>query len=396
MSQSAAKYQRPSLDALLTAAALPLGVLTADPGAGWSMLLGWPLALALLAWLPLLVRDRWPRAVLALAAAINAAGIAVVGARHPAGGGALVMVPIATMLALYTLSNRYRPVVTWSAAAVVAAAQFTAGALSLPKLGGNLLYFNWPLVAAALGQMAEERRARIAEAEARADEAERVQHAEAARQVTAERMRIARDLHDVLAHHVTVVNAQAGVARYLLHTDPQAADKALAGIAENTKAALDELRATLGLLRDESEEGTRAPTPGSAELGSLVKSFTDAGMDLSMEVRGTPRPLSGPADVAMYRIAQEALTNASKHAPGATVEVEIAWSDRLAELVVTNAAPPSGAATAKPVDLGTGHGLMGMRERAGAGGGSLSTGATAGGGYRVALSLPVAPRGPAQ
>ena len=319
-----------------------MGVLTADPGQDWSRLLGWPLALAVVAWLPLLVRDRWSRAVLALSAALNAADIAVVGARHPTGGGALVMVPIATMLALYTLSDHYRPVVTWSAAAVVAAAQFTAGALSLPRLGGNLLYFNWPLVAAALGQMAEERRARIAEAEARADEAERGKHAEAARQVTAERMRIARDLHDVLAHHITVVNAQAGVARYLLHTDLEAADKALAGIAENTKAALDEMRATLGLLRDESEEGTRAPTPGSAELGSLVKSFTDAGMDLSVEVRGTPRPLSGPADVAMYRAAQEALTNASKHAPGATVEVGITWSDGSAELVVTNTARPSG------------------------------------------------------
>ena len=192
-------------------------------------------------------------------------------------------------------------------------------------------------------------------------------------------MRIARDLHDVLAHHITLVNAQAGVAQYLLHTDLDAADKALAGIAENTRAALDELRATLGLLRDESEEETRAPTPGSAQLGSLMRSFSDAGMDLSVEVRGIPRLLSGPADVAMYRIAQEALTNASKHAPGATVEVEIAWSDRSAQLTVTNTARSSEAAATKAVDFGTGHGLMGMRERAGAAGGSLSTAATPGG-----------------
>ena len=192
-------------------------------------------------------------------------------------------------------------------------------------------------------------------------------------------MRIARDLHDVLADHITLVNAQAGVAQYLLHTDLDAADKALAGIAENTRAALDELRATLGLLRDESEEETRAPTPGSAQLGSLMRSFSDAGMDLSVEVRGIPRLLSGPADVAMYRIAEEALTNASKHAPGATVEVEIAWSDRSAQLTVTNTARSSEAAATKAVDFGTGHGLMGMRERAGAAGGSLSTAATPGG-----------------
>jgi len=213
--------------------------------------------------------------------------------------------------------------------------------------------------------------------------------------VTAERIRIAHELHDVLAHHIAVVNAQAGVAQYLLRTDPDAADKALTGIAANTRAALDELRATLGLLRAErgdavSDEG-RAPAPTAAQLDTLIEGVADAGMLLTVETRGAPRPLSGPADLALYRIAQEALTNASKHAPGSAVRVDLDWSDAGITLTVTNTKPATmrEVHASGLVNEGTGHGLLGMRERAAAAGGTLSVGPTAEGGYQVTAELPV-------
>lgn len=208
-------------------------------------------------------------------------------------------------------------------------------------------------------------------------------------------MRIAHELHDVLAHHIAVVNAQAGVAQYLLRTDPDAADKALTGIAANTRAALDELRATLGLLRAERDDADsdewRAPTPGAEQMDTLVQGFTDAGMPLTVETRGAPWPLSGQADLALYRIAQEALTNASKHAPGSAVQLDLDWSAAVVTLSVTNAKPATtrAARATALVNEGTGHGLLGMRERAAAAGGTLSVGPTAEGGYQVTAELPV-------
>ena len=201
--------------------------------------------------------------------------------------------------------------------------------VSYPHAGPDLLYLNWAVVATALGLLIRERRERIAAAEQRAEAAEHSRQAEADRQVTAERIRIAHELHDVLAHHIAVVNAQAGVAQYLLRTDPHAADAALAGIAANSRAALDELRATLGLLRAEGDAAPgdpRAPAPTIEHLGLLLDSFTDAGMRLTVAVHGEPGPLSGPADLAFYRIVQEALTNATKHAPGSDVSLGIDWS----------------------------------------------------------------------
>jgi signal transduction histidine kinase len=285
--------------------------------------------------------------------------------------------------------------VAWCTAAVTAAVQVTVAALGFTGIGSDLLYLNWALVATALGRLIQERRERIAAAEQRAEAAERTKQAEARRQVTAERIRIAHELHDVLAHHIAVVNAQAGVAQYLLHTDPDAADKALTGIAANTRAALDELRATLGLLRAErgdaaSDEG-RAPAPTAEQLDTLVEGFTDAGMLLTVETRGVARPLSGPADLALYRIAQEALTNASKHAPGSAARVDLDWSDAGVTLIVTNTKPATtrAAHASGLVNEGTGHGLIGMRERAAAAGGTLSVGPTAEGGYQVTAELPV-------
>jgi signal transduction histidine kinase len=385
------RWCRVHSEALLTAATLLIMVLAGVPDDRRGIALGWELLLIVLAWLPLTVRTVWPMPVVVVVVTVDTVHIAVAGHGHPASA----IVPAATMLALYTVSNRHPARVAWCTAAVTAAVQVTVAALGFTAVGSDLLYLNWALVATALGRLIQERRERIAAAEQRAEAAERTKQAEARRQVTAERIRIAHELHDVLAHHIAVVNAQAGVAQYLLHTDPDAADKALTGISANTRAALDELRATLGLLRAErgdadSDEG-RAPAPRAEQLDTLVEGFTDAGMLLTVETRGAPRPLSGPADLALYRIAQEALTNASKHAPGSVVRVDLDWSEAGVTLTVTNTKPATtqAAHASDLVNEGTGHGLLGMRERAAAAGGTLSVGPTAGGGYQMTAELPV-------
>lgn len=385
-----------SPDRLLTAAALAIMLATGVPGDTWQLPAGWAAALVVLSWLPLTVRASWPLPVLGAVLTVDTVHIALAGHAHPPAA----ILPAATMLALYTVATRYPARVAWTAAIAVAAAQFAVAMVSYPHPGENWLYLNWALVSTAVGRLIVERRDRIAAADLRAEAAEHSKQAEADRQVTAERIRIAHELHDVLAHHIAVVNAQAGVAQYLLRTNPAAADTALGGIAANSRAALDELRATLGILRAEGDAAPRdprAPVPTIEYLGRLLDGFTDAGMRLTVAVQGEPGSLSGPADLAFYRIVQEALTNATKHAPGSEVCLAIDWSAASVQLTVSNTKPA--AVPQGPLNEGTGHGLIGMRERAAAASGTVSAGPTEAGGYRVTATLPVlnaAATGPAE
>ena len=370
---------------LLTAAALPVMLLISAPGS-WQLPEGWAAVVVVASWLPLTVRLSRPLPVLAAVLAADTAHVALAGHAHPASA----TIPIATMLALYTIAARFPARMAWTAAATAGATLLAVALLNSPHAGPDLLYLNWALVPTALGLLIRERRERIAAAEQRAQAAERSRQAEADRQVTAERIRIAHELHDVLAHHIAVVNAQAGVAQYLLRTDPGAADAALAGIAANSRAALDELRATLGLLRAEGDQmasDSRRPAPTAEHLGELLEGFTDAGLRLTVAVHGEPGPLGGTADLAFYRIVQEALTNATKHAPGSDVSLSIEWFAESVRLTVGNTRPD--AAPGELTSEGTGHGLTGMRERAAAAGGTFSAGTSAAGGYRVTATLPL-------
>lgn len=382
----AAKWCRRHVETLLTAATLPIALAISAPGSHWPS--DWRIGLTVLAWLPLTVRTRWPLPVAAVVVLLDAVHIAVAAHAHPAAG----LVPAASMLALYTVSVRCSARAAWSSAIVAAALQYTVAALS-PRhdLGPDLLYLNWALVAAAVGRLVRERQERIEAAEQRADAAERSKASEARRQVMDERVRIARELHDVLAHHITVVNAQAGVAHYLLKSDPDTAEKALAGIIDNTRAALDDLRATLGVLRSDRDDTStgdlHSPAPALSQLPALVDSFTGGGAAITFRSHGTPRPLSGPAELGLYRIAQEALTNAAKHAPGSVIELTLGWTDSTVSLRVTNTKPP--APSPRPAAGGTGHGLIGMQERASAADGILTAGPTSEGGYHLAVTLPV-------
>jgi signal transduction histidine kinase len=373
-------------DWMLTAAALVIMLSTGVAGDSWQLPAGWAAVVVVASWLPLTVRTSWPLPVLAAVLAADTVHIALAGYAHPATS----TLPAATMLALYTVATRYPARVAWTAAAAAGAVQFTVALASYPHAGPDLLYLNWAVVATAVGLLIRERRMRIAAAEQRAEAAEHSRQAEADRQVTAERIRIAHELHDVLAHHIAVVNAQAGVAQYLLRTNPAAADTALAGIAANSRAALDELRATLGLLRAEGDTAPgdrRAPAPTTERLGQLLDGFTEAGVRLTVAVHGEPGALSGPADLAFYRIVQEALTNATKHAPGSDVSLSIEWYPVSVRLDISNTEPA--AAPAGFRNEGTGHGLIGMRERAAAAGGTAQAGPAPAGGYRVTATLPV-------
>ncbi|RZS91144.1 signal transduction histidine kinase [Motilibacter rhizosphaerae] len=368
----------------LTLAALPLMAalaLTTADGPRSVPLIG---ALVVVAWLPLTLRSRHPWAVLVAVGALDTAGIAAAGHAHPPS----TIVPVATILALGTVATRFSSNLVWAATASVIAVQLGAAVVQHPS-GSDWLYLNWPILATVVGRLVKERKERIEAADLRAENAERTKVAEAERRVTAERVRIAHELHDVLAHHIALVNAQASVAQYLLERDPAAAAEALDGIAANSSAAMEELRATLGLLRDrdaEHDSDRRPPAPTLDQLDRLLATFTDAGLRLTCTRRGTPRPLTGPAEVALYRIVQEALTNATKHAPGAQVELTIEWTDHGVDLTVLNTPPTHGGAL---VDKGTGHGLVGIRERAAAAEGLATAGPSADGGFRVRAHLPL-------
>lgn len=219
-------------------------------------------------------------------------------------------------------------------------------------------------------------------------EAERAQ-----RTLLEERSRIARELHDVVAHHMSVISIQAQVAPYLVENPTDELKENLAGIRANALEALTELRRVLGVLRSEHPDDPsdpHHPQPTLNELDGLVDNVRAAGLDVTTEIAGIRRPLAPGVELTAYRIVQEALSNCLRHAPGSQVEVGIAYGPRELYLCVANTAPTRSA----PPSPGAGHGLLGMRERAGMLGGELAAGPRPGGGYEVSAVLPVDPADP--
>ncbi|WP_285679102.1 sensor histidine kinase [Kitasatospora phosalacinea] len=204
--------------------------------------------------------------------------------------------------------------------------------------------------------------------------------------VRAERARIARELHDVVAHHVSMIAVRAETARLATPDLPAQGAERLLEIGDAARDALAEMRRLLGVLREDGRAApARAPQPGLAALGELLEQARRAGGGtVRLVVRGTPAPLDPGAELAAYRIVQEALTNARRHAPGAAVEVELHHTATALELRVRDHGPGPGGGP-RP---GGGHGLTGMRERAAAVGGTLRTGPGPGGGFAVTAHLP--------
>lgn len=211
------------------------------------------------------------------------------------------------------------------------------------------------------------------------------------RRVDEERLRIARELHDVLAHSISVINVQAGVGLALLDTDPEQARTALTTIKAASKEALGEVRQVLDTLRAPGE-APRTPAPGLDRLPELVEQAAAAGLTVEVTAEGTARALPPGVDLAAFRIVQEALDNVVRHSGARTARVHLTWQGRALSVRVEDEGPSSGdPADDSPDGTGTGTGLVGMRERAAALGGALDTGPRPSGGYAVSVTLPLEP-----
>jgi len=211
---------------------------------------------------------------------------------------------------------------------------------------------------------------------------------QAARAAADERVRIARELHDVVAHHMSVISLQAGVAGFVLDTDPAAARAAMRTVSDSTHEALGEMRRMLDVLRvDPSGEADVSPQPGLALLDELVDRTRAAGLPVEVIVSGDPRPLPPGADLCAYRIVQESLTNVLKHAGPARARVELGYGERVIMLRVSDDGRPGRPG---PAPSPGSHGIRGMRERAKLYGGTLSAGPVDGGGFHVVARLPTA------
>jgi signal transduction histidine kinase len=343
--------------------------------------LGW--GLVLLHTLPLAARRRWPGTVLAL---VVASGLA---------GAALGLPPFflgpAILVAVYSVAAYGS---RWLSLAGLTVAELGLAAVQRTPLKFEdlaLVTFMGTLAAAwLLGHFAHTYRAYAARLEERTAELEQAREELARRAVTEERLRLARELHDVVAHAMSVIAVQSGVGAHVADSQPEEVGKTLAAIEATSRDALTELRRLLGVLRQDGEsQASLAPVPGLANLEALLAEVAKAGLTVGLRVEGTPSPLPAGLDLSAYRIVQEALTNVVKHAGPATAQVTIRYRDHEVAVEVTDNGRGV-AAVAGEGRSGTGHGLIGMRERVAAFGGDLEVGPRPGGGFRVAARLPLA------
>jgi signal transduction histidine kinase len=318
--------------------------------------------LLVLACLVLVARRLRPTEVLAAELVLSLVGIAVDHSNSQTFG--------ALFVAVYTVSmmRAWRTAVALSSAVGV----LVCGALwvvAADDVEQQVTYVFAALIAAAcaIGIARRARRQVILDAEERALRAEQSREEEARRQVTEERLRIARELHDVLAHHIAVINVQSGVAQHLLATDPAKAGEAIGHVREASQVALSEMTTVLGLLRAPDESSAVQPAPGLAQADALVESVRRAGVPVTWRVTGAVRALAPVTDLAAYRVVQESLTNVGKHGRGGA-EVVVDYRDDVVVLDIANRV--NGAIPT----AGTGLGLVGMRERVAAVGGSLEVG----------------------
>ncbi|TJZ57463.1 sensor histidine kinase [Streptomyces piniterrae] len=350
----------------------------------------WSVIALAISCVPLIARSRLPLTAVVMTAALHLVQFALFPLPRP--------MPAATAVALCTLAIRTDRRRAWRVGVCAAVAFITASLVLRPdveKLPQAIALIAWTLLAVAVGDAVRSRREVLAAAVERAERAERTKEDEACRRVTAERIRIARELHDVVAHHITLVNAQAGVAHHLMRTDPEHAYQALERIRDTSRAALDDLRATVGLLRHgEDPVAPREPEPGLAGLDGLLDSFRHSGLDVTLARTGNPRELSPISDLTAFRIIQEALTNTRKHAGPASARVRLDFRTDVLRIAVED----DGRSTAANVSIDgpthatvihNGHGVIGMRERAKAAGGTLAAGPRPGGGFRIDAELPL-------
>ena len=370
-------------------------VMVIQPGSsvvGISRVAGIPLALLLA--VPVIFRRSHP--VAAFGAAVVIGGIQVLLNIRPNATDLVIVILLYTLAAYTPRRISVTGLVICLVGSAVAVARWMPGQLSVldSVLVGSIMFAGPSLIAWVFGDSMRYRRAYYTGLEDRAARLEAERDAQAQIAATAERARIARELHDVVAHNVSVMVVQADGASYALGSDPDRARQALAAIASTGRQALMEMRRMLGVLRrdDDGTEPERAPLPGIGQLGELLEQARATGLAVSFTVEGVPQPLPDGAALAAYRIVQESLTNTRKHGgPRATAQVLLRYLEDALLLRVTDDGLGSTAASD-----GAGHGLTGMRERVAIYGGWVQAGPRPAGGYQVTARLPFVPALPQQ
>ena len=305
------------------------------------------------------------------------------------------VLPVAAIVVLYTVASTSDRRTAWIAGAATAAALYVTAAITSR---GSVVRQREP-GARSPGQLSPQRQAtqcrsrraynlarqeRATALEDRAERAERALEEEARRQVIEERMRIARELHDVVAHHIAVINVQAGVAAHLLRDNPTGAEEALTHVRRGAASVLDELSSILSVIRQSDEAtSTTDPLPTLDDLQRLIADFAKVGLEIEWHTAGAPRPVAPAIGLAAYRIIQESLTNAHRYGCHHRATLRLTYERDALRIEILNdidAEPPVGTRR--------GHGTIGMRERVAAAGGTIEIGPTASGQFRVHATLP--------
>ena len=336
------------------------------------------------AFIPLAWRRRAPIVVWIISGAVTFAAMAFHGTPGP--------LALAPLIALYTVATT-SPRRVSLAAGVITLIGVTVGVLA-SRQAEALAWekFVLPLVVVAscwlIGDNLRVRRAYVAELEAKAAHSEADRAAERARAISEERTRIARELHDVAVHHVSLIAVQAGASRLLAEQAGARSDEreSLAAIEETARQALDELRQILGVLRHDTEPKALAPAPGLRQLDELLDEVRRSGLPVTLTVDGTPATLPPAIDLSAYRIVQEALTNVVKHEGAVPTRVVVRHRASDIEIEVTN---DGTTRNHTPTAEGQGHGIVGMRERVALFGGQLDAHHRPDGGFAIVARIPL-------
>jgi signal transduction histidine kinase len=375
---------RPMLLDFVLALVLAGTVLKAALTNATDQLTGWDVLIAVVAFVAVLARRSHPFMALTVAT-VSTTGAVVQQVRNP---GLIVALGVITYSICAHTSRRqgWTCAVTASSVVYLTVVTFNHDSWFRADVLG---IFAWVFLAAAVGDAARSHRAYVAAVEERARRAEQSRDEEARRRVAEERLRIARELHDVVAHHIAVINVQAGAATHILERRPEQVAPVLAHIREASDSVLKEIQSVVGVLRGADEHESTEPVPRLGRLPDLLAGLDAARFAVRFDEAGTARELPAVVDLAAYRIAQEALTNAHKHGDG-SARVRVGYTPSGVEVEVVNALPPG------PAPPGSGYGLLGMHERAASAGGTLTAGVTGDGEFRVYAELPAAEPQPAR
>lgn len=402
-----------TVDVLLAVSVFALGVLSVrvfyDIGSGHpDFRFATGVACMALLTLPLAVRRRWPPVTLGCVT-LAVLAYTIFGVTE----GALTAT--VAFVAIYSVGAYCQPLIAnWVRGLCIAVMfgdllwvlffrQIDFGTSKASVLGAGLLLVGsnvfFLLAAWVIGDVARTSRCRATELGVRNTELQAAHDVINEQAVLDERVRIARELHDVVAHHVSVMGVQAGAARRVLSRSPEQAAEVLSGIEASSRQAVAELQQLLGFLRSETVSGPGealgAPQPSLSQLDALVAEMNDAGLVVTVEIGGTPHALPAGVDLSVYRVTQEALTNALKHSGvGTIVAVELTYaSDHVDLSVIDDGRGRSNGRTESPLDDPTpskGHGLIGMRERVALVGGTFHAQPRRGSGFEVSASFPFA------